>query len=267
MVKFKNMKNVKKKLILFDIDGTLFDNKNKKVHSSTVEALEELHKTSIIGIATGRAGFMLHSVESILHLIDYYVLINGQYIKAHNEVIYENPIDYDILKKLCNEMDKLDIPYGFEGSDDEALTRVDERVIKAFEALSLNLPPIDKDYYHKNKVYQAWVFSNNDNLEFLERNNPYFQFIRWMDVAFDILPKTSSKGLGMKYLANYLNIDLNDVIAFGDGDNDYEMIKDAGIGIAMGNATDKVKEVADYITDDVSANGIYNALKYYKLIK
>lgn len=261
------MKKDKQKLILFDIDGTLFDNQNREVPLSTIAALEELSKTAKLGIATGRAQFMLYSIEHILHLFDYFILINGQYIKDKQNVIHEDPLNYHLIDKLFHKMESMGIAYGFEGSHNEAISKIDDKVIQSFDALGLNLPPIDKEYYHYNKVYQAWAFSNEDEVEILSKLYPEFQFIRWMGVGYDILPTVSSKGLGMKKLADYLKIDRADVIAFGDGDNDFELIRDAGIGIAMGNATEKVKSVADYITTNVNEDGISKALKYYQLIK
>lgn len=255
-----------KKLILLDIDGTLYDNKNKRVLPSTIEALKKIHQEHTLAIATGRAEFMLYSIAEIRALIDYLILINGQYIIYKDQVIYEDAIEQNLLNKLVKQMDKLNIPYGFEGSNQEAISKIDDIVISSFSGLALNLPPIDPDFHHKHKVYQAWMFCNRDQATFLEKANPEFKFIRWLEYGYDILPKNASKGLGMKRLANYLKIDLTDVVAFGDADNDFEMIKDAGLGIVMGNGTDKVKAVADYITDDVSNDGIYKALKIFKLI-
>ncbi|HPN60537.1 MAG TPA: HAD hydrolase family protein, partial [Bacilli bacterium] len=68
-------------------------------------------------------------------------------------------------------------------------------------------------------------------------------------------------------LAEYLQMDLKDVIAIGDGDNDFEMVRDAGIGIAMGNAAEKVKRVAKIVTSDVGDDGVYQALMSIGLIK
>ncbi|MCK9471459.1 MAG: Cof-type HAD-IIB family hydrolase [Bacilli bacterium] len=261
------MINERKKLFLFDIDGTLFDNDQKKVHDSTKQALIELRKTAHVGIATGRAEFMLYSIADLLDLFDDFVLINGQYIKSNGSVVYKNTIDPDELDLLCKKMDELDIAYGFQGSSDEAISKIDERVLESFDKLGLDLPPLDKDYYFKNEVYQAWAFSNKDQVEILKQQSSYFQFIKWLDVGYDILPKSANKGNGVKKLADYLGIDMKDVIVFGDGDNDFEMIKNAGLGIAMGNATKKVKEVADFVTTSVGDDGISYALKHFGFIK
>lgn len=259
--------NLDKKLILFDIDGTLYDNANKCFPKSTISALEELHKTAIIGIATGRAGFMLYSIQEILHLVDYFVLINGQYIEAKEKVIYESPIDTEHLSALVKDIDKYGVSYGFQGSKDEAVSHLDSLTRESFESLGLHIPPVNKDYFLNNKVYQAWVFCDSQIASELSKLHPQFHFIKWMKVGYDILPVNASKGAGMKRLAEHLMMDINNVVAFGDGDNDYEMIRDAGLGIGMGNATSKVKSVADYITTSVDQDGISKALKHFGFIK
>lgn len=251
----------RKKLFLFDIDGTLYDNDKKEVPASTIKALEELHKIAHVGIATGRAEFMLYSIKDLMHLFDDFVLINGQYITSNGKIVHKSNIDKGLLDRLVKQMEELDIAYGFEGAKDEAISKLDDRAIRSFDKLGLDLPPVNKDYYKSNDVFQVWAFCDPTHIEILKSKNPEFQFVRWMDVGYDILPTNANKGLGVKILADYLDIDLKDVVCFGDGDNDYEMIKTAGFGIAMGNATDKVKQVADYVTDNVGNDGIYKALK------
>ena len=75
-----------------------------------------------------------------------------------------------------------------------------------------------------------------------------------------------SKEFGLRKLAEELGYDLKDVYAFGDALNDMEMIKVAGVGIAMGNAKEELKAIADYVTDDINNDGIMKALKHFKLL-
>lgn len=261
------MSKEERKLFLFDIDGTLFDNEHNEVPNSTLVALQELAQKHDICIATGRARFMLYSIEALLPYVKYFILINGRYVLEKEKVLFEEPMPVSMLEKLIKDLEELHIAYGFEGSDDEAISRIDEKVIHCFYELHLNLPPVDKDYYLKKKVYQAWCFCGEAEAEILREKHPDLQFVRWLHVGYDILPKSSSKSKGMRKLAEKLQIDLKDIVAFGDGDNDYELIKDAGLGIAMGNGTEKVKKVADYVTDPVAQDGIYNALKKFGFIK
>jgi len=256
-----------KKLILFDIDGTLFDNKNGVIPPKSLEAITKIDERHSIGIATGRAAFMLYSIDQLKPLIDDYVLINGQYITSKDQVVFKNPIPTSSVERLVSDIASMDFAYGFENSHAEAISKINDKVIYSFQKLGLKLPPIDPLFYQSHDIYQIWVFAEPSEANRLRRQYPEFQFIRWMEVGYDILPKDCSKGLGMKRLAEYLKIDLADVIAFGDGDNDYEMVRDAGLGIAMGNATAKVKAVAKYVTADVSDNGIQKALKHFNLIK
>ena len=265
IIKYKESEMIMK-LFLFDIDGTLFDNKNRKVHASTINALRKLKQTHKIGIATGRAEFMLYSINEIIDIIDYYILINGQIVKSKNQTVFLQSISANLIEPLIKDFEKMDLPYGFEGEMDEAISRIDDNVIKSFEVLALKLPPVNKKYYLEREVFQMWVFCKPNEAHKLAHKHPYFQFIRWFDYGYDVLPVTAAKSFGVKKLIEHLGISLSDVIAFGDGDNDYEMIAEAGIGIAMGNASEKVKAVADYITDAVSEDGIFNALKYYKFI-
>lgn len=256
-----------KKLFLFDIDGTLFDNQNQKVSQKSLEAIRVLSKNHIVAIATGRAPFMLDSIHEIKPLIDYYITINGQYIVAGRNVIYKEPMDKHLLARLTKDFQLLQLAYGFESSHHEAVSEINDLVIQGFEGLGLSIPPIQPHFYKTHDIFQAWAFSTPEKIVKLKQKYPELVFICWMDVGYDILPNQASKGLGMKRLAQYLQIPLKDVIAFGDGDNDFEMVRDAGLGIAMGNATNEVKSVAKFITKDVSEDGIDYALRHFGYIK
>lgn len=260
------MDKMKRKLFLFDIDGTLFDNANNCVPKSTVLALRELRKKHEICIATGRARFMLYSIKEILPLVNYFILINGRYILDGKQVVFEDPMSKPQLSKVVKDLDDLKVTYGFQGIDDEGISNIDADVMKFFEELSMDLPPLNKDYYLEKNVYQAWCFCTEEIAEILRKKHPRLQFVRWLHVGYDILPIGSSKSIGMRKLAEHLKIDVKDIVAFGDGDNDYELIRDAGLGIAMGNGTEKVKAVADYVTESVADDGIFSALKHFGFI-
>ena len=91
-----------------------------------------------------------------------------------------------------------------------------------------------------------------DRLEIVDRKKGYYE----------IMPKGYSKASGIRFLADALGVDMAQTVAVGDSSNDIPMLECAGVSIAMGNATDDVKALADYVTTDVEENGIENALRW-----
>ena len=89
---------------------------------------------------------------------------------------------------------------------------------------------------------------------------------RWHPAFTDITAKGADKGEGLLAMTEYLGLDSQHTMAFGDGGNDSSMIRTAGIGVAMGNALDLLKQEADYVTTSVDDDGIWNALRHYGLI-
>ena len=96
---------------------------------------------------------------------------------------------------------------------------------------------------------------------------PSLSAARWNPMFADINVKGIDKATGLKEICQYYGCDTSNTIAIGDGGNDIPMLIKAGIGVAMGNASDEVKSVADIVTDSVDDNGIYNILRNLRVIK
>ena len=88
----------------------------------------------------------------------------------------------------------------------------------------------------------------------------------WNDTGIDIIPKDGGKSAGIRQYLDLLGIDRSESMAFGDGENDIDMLEFVGVGVAMGNADDAVKAAADYVTDTVDNDGIAKALQHFGLI-
>ena len=82
----------------------------------------------------------------------------------------------------------------------------------------------------------------------------------------DLIPADGGKAVGMQVVLEHFGWSRDNAIAFGDGGNDVDMLRFAGIGVAMGNATDEPKTVADYVTDSVDDAGISNALHHFEIL-
>jgi hydroxymethylpyrimidine pyrophosphatase-like HAD family hydrolase len=96
---------------------------------------------------------------------------------------------------------------------------------------------------------------------------PGLSVSRWNPFFADVNVAGVNKAMGINEFASYYGFDVSRTIAFGDGGNDISMIRAAGMGIAMGGASEAVKSVADYITEAVDENGVRNALVRFGILE
>jgi Cof subfamily protein (haloacid dehalogenase superfamily) len=251
-----------KKIVFFDIDRTLYDPDIKGIPASTIEALKKLHenKNIEIAIATGRAFYMLHIIEEIKQYINIFITINGQIIIKDGITIFRNPIEKDKVLSVVKQLDLYEMKYGFLGEFDETLNIVDDKGKKAFELVSMKLPRIDPHFYLDNDIFQMWAFCERKyHLQFKEIFHD-LEVVAWLGDGFDILSKGMSKKEGIEKILEIEQIPLENAYAFGDGDNDIEMLDFIPNSVAMGNASKKAKKHATLITDDIKNDGIKKGL-------
>lgn len=253
------------KIVFFDIDGTLVDDE-KHISSSTKKAIETLKKNDVyVVIATGRAPFMFEDIRQELG-IDSFVSFNGQYVVFEGETIYENPIGQEPLKKLYQASRESNYPMVFMCDKDMRATTDNHPHIKqSLASLKLNYPRIDENYFQDRHIYQALLFCEQEEEAFLSQHAS-LNFIRWHDFSIDVLPGGGSKAVGIDKIIKASGLSWEQSFAFGDGYNDIEMLQEAGTGIAMGNAVEPLKQVADHMTAAVEENGILKALQHFKLV-
>lgn len=251
-----------KKIIFFDIDKTLYDPNIKAIPSSTIEALKRLHEKDDveIAIATGRAFYMLHVIEEIKQYIDIYITINGQIIIHDDETIYRNPLSREEVELIVSTFKEHELKFGFLGEYDETLNIVDEKGKKAFELVDMKLPRLDPDFYKENDVYQMWAFCEQDKHQIFHKKLRDFSVVSWLGDGFDVLSKGMSKKEGIQRILDILGIPLSHAYAIGDGDNDIEMLDFIPHSVAMGNASERAKAHAKYITKNIDDDGVYHAL-------
>ena len=257
-----------KKIIFFDIDRTLYDPDTRSIPESTKRALKILHddETVEIAIATGRAFYMLHIIDEIMEYINIFILINGQIIIKDGETIYRNPMDKSLVLEVVDEFEKRNMKYGFLGEFDETLNIVDEKGKEAFELVDMKLPRIDPHFYMDNDIFQMWTFCGKEEHHYFSDRFKNLSIVPWLGGGFDILSKGMSKRKGIEMILKIENIPLESSYAFGDGDNDIEMLDFIPNSVAMGNASPQAKQHATYQTDDIKDDGLLNGLKRLGLI-
>lgn len=255
-----------KKLLFFDVDGTLYDS-NKQLPALAKEALFKARENGHeIAIATGRAPFMIAEILEELQ-IDTYVTFNGQYVVYKGEVIYTNQIPNDTLEEILQFGAQHDHPFVFLNEKEMIATANGyTQIEESLDTLQFPYPAIDKNYYLHKPVYQTLLFSNQQEQVLYEQQFPTVQFVRWHPYSCDMLPNGGSKALGIAKLIEHTHFEMKDVIAFGDGLNDVEMLSEVGLGVAMGNGHAKAKQAASVVAGHVDEDGLYHVMKELKLI-
>ena len=261
------------KVIFFDVDGTLIDMKNGGMYDSTIKALNTLHDKGIkLIISSGRHKSLMELQKKLFHDItfDAYILLNGQYCTDGDmKPFYAKPISKEGLKKFVSYVKNSETPYRFFEEDYYYDSRFDEDKYNRLVEMGYEeyIGPIDDPLRSlENETYQISAFIAKENDEEVLSSFPNVKIVRWNDSSADIIPIDGGKEVGMKEVLKHFGIDKEETMAFGDGGNDVGMLKYVKIGVAMGNALDVLKEVADYITDDISEGGLYNALKHFEII-
>lgn len=254
-----------KKIVFFDIDGTLVDD-DKNIPVSAKQAIDELKRNDVyVAIATGRAPFMFEHIRQELE-IESYVSFNGQYVVFEGETIYENPIGQESLKKLYEASSVNNHPMIFMCDKDMRATTDNHPHIKESLAnLKLKYPQVDASYFKDRTIYQALLFCEQNQESFIHDHDA-FDFIRWHEFSCDVLPGGGSKAIGVDKIIKASGLNKDHSFAFGDGLNDIEMLQEVGTGIAMGNAVPTLKEVADYTTETVDEQGILKGLEYFNIV-
>lgn len=255
-----------KKFLFFDVDGTLY-NSNKQLPQSAKEAIFKARENGHeIAIATGRAPFMIQNLLDELQ-IDTFVTFNGQYVVYKGNVIFTDQIPNEMLQKILNYGEKNEHPFVFINDVEMIATAPNYTSIsESLATLHYPYPVINASYYLQRPVYQTLLFAKQHEQEQYEKEFPNVQFIRWHEYSCDMLPAGGSKARGIQKLIEHINFPMEDVIAFGDGLNDIEMLSSVGYSVAMGNGHEKAKAVASYIAKSVDEDGIANAMKDLGLI-
>ncbi len=254
-------------MIFFDIDGTLLDHE-KNLPLSTKKAIKILQEKGIpVAIATGRAPFMFKELLAELK-IDSFVSFNGQYVVFEGKTIYKNPLAKEELTKLVEDASSNEHPVVFLNETTmKANVGSHPHISESMASLKLSHPEVDHTFMDLHDLYQSLLFCQEEEEFYYRKKYPGFTFIRWHPYSMDILPRGGSKAEGIKKMIEKIDINIEDVYAFGDGLNDIEMLETVGTGIAMGNAVNEAKDVAKMITTSVENDGIYKALVKLGLIE
>lgn len=261
------MNNHNIKAVFFDIDGTLVSFQSHTVPLSARRAIERLREQGIkVFIATGRLMRHTEVVEDIE--VDGYVTVNGSYcITAEGEVIFERAFPHEVVEKVW----ALEREYGFQSAvmthEDIFVSHIGERVRTIADMIAIEPAVADlREVVATQPVLQMCPYIDADTEAKIMPFLPECVASRWIKTFMDINLRGVDKSVGISKVMEYYGLSIGEAMAFGDGGNDVPMVRDAGIGVAMGNACEELKAVADYVTLSVDDDGVEAALRHYGLI-
>lgn len=260
-----------RRLIMSDIDGT-FLNSQKQIPSETIEICRHLYqeKKTRFALASGRGMAGIRPVADAFGLPVFILPCNGAEIYDETgRLICQKTLlfqDVPAIKKTVKEINPQIETIVYAGQDwvadeftdivrGECYVMPTKPVIGSFETVVSPAAPVLK---------VICVGTPENTAELAERLRPVlpqYDLYKSQNYILEIVAKNVNKAAGLDFLCRRCGIDTAQTIAFGDGYNDIDMLKCAGIGIAMANAPDDVKRHADKITRSNDDNGIAAALK------
>jgi Cof subfamily protein (haloacid dehalogenase superfamily) len=271
------MKEPKYKLVCIDLDGTLLTD-GKKITRENVDTIREAVKKGVnICIATGRIYKFVDHIKDILEVDVKIIASNGGVILANDGNLTFNDLSYDEvlrLKELTKDYN-VDIYLNTENEiicekeipNDYSYKKVNETLEEHHRANIIEKYPFEDLYKdNKYKIVKA-ICINKDDLEEVKRVRAMLEETNEFEISSaehqycEINSKGISKGEAVEELARELGITINEVICIGDGGNDIEMLKRAGLSVVMENGMEHVKAMADYITDSNNNSGVAKAIK------
>lgn len=256
------------KTIFFDLDGTLYSHTQNKVPNTTIYAFELLKQQGIKRVlCTGRhireleqLGFFEHGLE-----FDGYILLNGQMILDKDKnYIDGTPIDEKETKKIVRVFNEKKIPLILETKEELYCNVYDDFYIEGLRAVNTEPFPIKE--YNNEQIYQVSTYVKKDIKEYLHKEFDGCFMTSWNEYGALFVNKQGGKSKGIEKYLNSVGESPKETIAFGDGDNDLDMLEYCGVGVGMGNGTRAVIEHCDYLTETIDNDGLYLALKHLGII-
>jgi HAD superfamily hydrolase (TIGR01484 family) len=253
-------KNKKYKALMLDLDGTTVQYGHDTLPSKKlIKAIAKAREKIYVGIATGRPYYNAKHIIDLLQLAGPCIFNNGAQVRdvGTGEILIEKTISYEDIVVMHREAEKLKINFIIDAREREVLIgeakEFRDRILGAWI-----FPAIAKD------VADLFVSRVSHLPTVAVTTSPA---LRAGEFYVIVNHASATKQHGILEVARVLGFDTHDFIGVGDGDNDFPLLMACGLRVAMGNAYDGLKEIADYVAPTVVDDGVVDVIERFVLDK
>jgi Cof subfamily protein (haloacid dehalogenase superfamily) len=265
------------RLLVVDIDGTLV-NRYGTISDEDREAMFRVRQAGMqVALSTGRGLQATMNIINELSLDSYHISFDGALVShpSNSEEIYVSPIAKELVRQMIDVAHRCRVDLELFTVTHYFVERETWSTGAHRDFFGVNPTVVDlRQIWQRERILKGGVVPTTAEekaraADFCSQLDHRWHLSRAITPAypgvdfFNILAPGVSKGKALEKLAAHLNIPLRETIAVGDGTNDVSLLKTAGLAIAMGNAADEVKAVADYVTLDVDHSGLAAAMKTF----
>lgn len=279
---------MKRKVIFLDVDGTLVNDNGIIPKSAKIAVKKARENGHYIFLCTGRSKAELF--EHIMEIgFDGVIAAAGGYIEHDNKVVMHKKVKNEDVKHLVTYFDENNINYYLESNGGLFASKNCKNKLREIIFGDPNLDSKVREELEEgmNPFIECLIEGEDlirddiNKISFLGSETPIEVIKREFSSKFNVISSTVPifgensgelslpgihKASAIEILLNHLNLSREDTLAYGDGINDTEMLEFVKVGIAMGNAKEELKKIANDITDTHDEDGVYNSFKKYELI-
>lgn len=279
-----NIKELLKKQIkiaAFDIDGTILPNGKTSFSPKIISMFKKLKENGIItAIASAREFVTIGKLLEEVPTLDYFIGANGTFIYdvQNKKIIFEKIIKFEDFKRIyeyfisqkqiCTGFTIMDTKFGFYSPG----TNIDTWFLRPHheKMIYVDYDKVEKDHLHIITLvaqgYQNSTRCSEKATQLINKHNMDLEVNSLWSNGLFISPKGITKSATLNRLCNILGYTQDNLIAFGDSSNDFEMLRDAFYGVAMDHSSDDLKRVAKDVALDCEYDGAYIKLIELNLI-
>lgn len=261
-----------RKIIFFDIDGTISSIETGEIPESAVRAIRKARENGHIAVInTGRTAFSVQKKYRNIGF-DGYIYGCGTRVEADGKDIYHSNLSKEKCREIMKKAREAQVTAVYENSEavffDRTLPKheIIDKLVKRFGLHSKNVPDVIDGNEILFDKFCVWVNEDEDFFKFYELIEDDFDYACHGNHMYEMMPKGVSKATGIQAIMEYYQVPLENCYAIGDSNNDLAMLKFVPNSIAMGNAMEEILPYCTYQTASVEDDGVEKALQHYGII-